>query len=155
MAHFAQLDENNVVIWVTPVDNSIITDENGVEQEALGVQHLLNTIPDAENYTWKQTSYNNNFRNRYAGIGFIYDETLDAFIAPKPFNSWTLNETNLEWEAPTPYPDDGEYYEWGEETLSWLGTSILSTYPDDGKSYFWNGETLSWELSEIQPDQPE
>jgi hypothetical protein len=119
MSHFAQLDENNVVIFVTPIDNDIITDENGVEQEQLGIQHILNTIPGAENYTWKQTSYNNNFRGNYAGVGYTYDEILDAFILPKPFESWTLNEATAQWESPVPYPEDEKLYGWNEETLSW------------------------------------
>jgi hypothetical protein len=119
MAHFAQLDENNVVIWVTSVNNKIITDENGVEQEHLGVQHILNTVPDAEKYNWKQTSYNHNFRNRYAGIGAVYVENLDVFVDPKPFDSWTLNESTLLWGPPSPKPDDENLYRWNEETQSW------------------------------------
>jgi len=119
MAHYAQLDENNVVIWVTPVDNSLIMDENGVEQEELGIQHILNTIPGAENYTWKQTSYHSNFRHQYAGIGDFYNEDLDAFMGKKPYDSWILNETTVQWEPPIPYPEDGADYVWDEETLSW------------------------------------
>ena len=119
MAHFAQLDENNKVIWVTPIDNSIITDENGVEQEELGVQHLLNTIPNAENYTWKQTSYNYNYRGKYAAIGDTYLPIADKFVAPTPHNGWILNETLGEWESPIPYPDDGKNYHWDEINQNW------------------------------------
>lgn len=119
MAHFAKLDQNNIVIWVTPVDNSCMLDENGIEREELGIQHLYNTIPDAEQYKWKQTSYNNNFRVRYAGLGYTYDESLDAFIPPKLYDSWILDSTSLSWKPPIPRPSDGNQYDWNEETQSW------------------------------------
>jgi len=72
---------------------------------------------------WKQTSYNNNFRGVYAGIGYTYDAARDAFIAPKPYTSWTLNESTCRWEAPVPYPTDGEQYSWDEDTTSWVAVS--------------------------------
>ena len=116
MAHFAQLDSNNVVTNVIVVDNSDIVDGNGNESEDIGVQFCVNLLGG----TWKQTSYNGNIRKNYAAIGYTYDSTKDAFIPPKPFNSWTLNETTCIWEAPTSYPDDGNIYYWDEDTTSWV-----------------------------------
>tara|TARA_R100000900_G_scaffold77709_1_gene61428 strand:+ start:632 stop:988 length:357 start_codon:yes stop_codon:yes gene_type:complete len=116
MAHFAQLDSNNVVTNVIVVDNSDIVDGNGDESEAIGIQFCVNLLGG----TWKQTSYNGNIRKNYAAIGYTYDSTKDAFIPPKPFNSWTLNETTCIWEAPTSYPDDGNIYYWDEDTTSWV-----------------------------------
>ena len=108
MAHWAELDEDNVVIRVTVGDNN---DPNGDE----GYQWLLDNLGGR----WVQTSYNNNFRVRFAGIGFIYDETLDAFIPPKPFPSWLLDTTTCDWMAPLPYPNDGKEYIWNEESQNW------------------------------------
>ena len=121
MAHFAKLDNNNIVVDVQSVSNDTATDETA------GVNFLNNLYGTNDN--WKQTSYNsrgNNhklggtpFRKNYAGIGYTYDEDRDAFIPPKPYNSWTLNETSCLWEAPTPFPDDGNLYIWDEENLMW------------------------------------
>ena len=86
-----------------------------VEKVIVAEQNFI----DIQEGTWVQTSYNGNFRKNYAGIGYTYDETRDAFYTPQPYPSWTLNETTCQWEAPTPYPDDGEIYIWNEETLSW------------------------------------
>jgi hypothetical protein len=115
MAHFAQL-ENNIVTKVIVVSNQDILDENGQENEQKGIDFCSNLLGG----TWKQTSYNGNIRKNYAGIGYTYDEGRDAFIPPKPFNSWTLNEETAQWEAPTPYPDDGKRYSWDEATTSWV-----------------------------------
>jgi hypothetical protein len=115
MAHFAQL-ENNVVTQVIVVSNQDILDENGQESEQKGIDFCSNLLGG----TWKQTSYNGNIRKNYAGVGYTYDETLDAFIPPQPFASWTLNEETAQWEAPTPYPDDEKRYTWDEETTSWV-----------------------------------
>jgi hypothetical protein len=120
MAHFAELGENNVVLQVIVVDNKDIKDTFGVEQEEIGIAFCRNLLGG----TWKQTSYNASFRKNYAGIGFTYDSVRDAFIPPKPFPSWVLNETTYHWEAPLPKPDDvdfpNRYYRWQEETLSWI-----------------------------------
>lgn len=116
MAHFAQIDENNIVINVIVVDNSKITDENG-ENEVLGIQFCKNLCGQETN--WVQTSYNNNFRIRYAGIGYEYNEQYDAFISPKPFESWVLDTDTFAYVAPIPYPNDGQYYEWNENLLNW------------------------------------
>ena len=116
MATYAKIGLNNKVIEVVSVHNNELLDSNGVEQEVNGIDFLtkLTGYP-----VWKQTSYNNNIRKNHAGIGMTYDEDRDAFIAPKPFNSWTLNETTCQWEAPVAYPEDGERYIWNETTTSW------------------------------------
>ena len=120
MAHFAQLDENNVVTQVIVVSNDDITDSNGVETESIGVAFCQKLVGADTN--WKQTSYNNNLRVRYAGIGYIYNEELDAFVPPKPYTSWTLNNATADWVSPhgdaAALTDDqiaaGSYYEWDE-----------------------------------------
>ena len=118
MAYFAKLGTGNIIETVISVNNSVITDANGVEQEQLGVE-FLKTLYNEPNAIWKQTSYNKTFRKNYAGIGYQYDQTRDAFIAPKPFNSWILNEDTCRWEAPVAYPTDGEFYTWNESKLTW------------------------------------
>ena len=129
MAHFAQLNENNEVIWVTPVSNDIVTDENGNDIEQRGIDHILDTIPWAKDYQWKQTSYNCNFRGYYAGIGFLYNEDLDAFVPPKRFDSWELRAIDEDlkrygWHPPSNAEEPiltqeqenlGYYYEWDDE----------------------------------------
>ena len=115
MAHFAKLDENNFVITINALSNHVIT-INGIESEQLGIDFLTNL----HGYNlWKQTSYNNNFRKNYAGIGYYYDSIRDAFIPPKPFPSWTLNEDSCLWQSPVPYPNDGKRYTWNEDILNW------------------------------------
>ena len=98
MAHFAKLDENNVVLEVNAVHNNELLDENGQESEAKGIQFLTEWSGGYSN--WKQTSYNKNFRKNYAGIGFTYMESIDAFVAPQPYPSWTLNQTDALWRPP-------------------------------------------------------
>ena len=122
MAHFAELDSTNTVLRVIVVGNSDCLDSSGAESEAVGVA-FCQSLFGAET-RWKQTSYNNRFRKRYAGIGYTYDETLDAFIPPKPYPSWKLNSDTCDWEAPVPYPNDGNLYSWNEETLSWVPVPI-------------------------------
>ena len=117
MAHFAKLDENNVVLEVHVVHNNELLDENGQESEQKGIDFL--TAWSGGHTHWKQTSYNGNFRKNYAGIGFTYDPGHDAFIPPKPFNSWVLNEDTCIWESPVPYPSDDKRYVWDEETVNW------------------------------------
>lgn len=116
MAHFAELDANNVVIRVIVVGNNDTSDANGVEKEYIGAAFCEKLFGG----NWKQTSYNGNFRKRYAGVGFTYNENLDAFIPPKPYPSWTLNETTADWEAPIPPPDLSSPHIWNEETQSWV-----------------------------------
>jgi hypothetical protein len=117
MAHFAQLDENNTVIQVIVVHNNELM-LDGEENETRGIVFCKSLY--GEETRWKQTSYNGNIRKNYAGFGYTYDATRDAFIPPKPYNSWTLNETTCLWESPTPYPTDGKVYGWNEETTSWV-----------------------------------
>jgi hypothetical protein len=118
MAHFAKLDENNVVLEVNVIDNKNLLDSNGIEQEEVGVAFLVQWSGGYTN--WKQTSYNGNIRKNYAGIGYTYDATRDAFIPPKPYASWLLNEDTCVWESPVPYPNDGNYYVWDEATTNWV-----------------------------------
>jgi hypothetical protein len=117
MAHFAQLDDNNIVTQVIVVDNSELLDSNDVEQEAIGITFCTNLF--GADTRWKQTSYNGNIRKNYAGIGFKYDATRDAFIPPQPYASWILNEDTCQWEAPVPYPTDDNVYTWNESTQQW------------------------------------
>jgi hypothetical protein len=121
MAHFAKLDENNVVLEVAVVNNNELIDENGQETEAKGIDFLVNWSGGYTN--WKQTSYNGKFRKNYAGIGFSYDQARDAFIYPKIYNSWILNEETCKWEAPVPMPNDGKMYSWDEESQTWVEVS--------------------------------
>jgi hypothetical protein len=122
MAHFAQLDENNMVTQVIVVSNNELLDANGVEREELGIGFCQRLFGG----NWKQTSYNHNFRRRYAGIGYSYNSEIDAFIPPKPYNSWVLNTEEANWEAPVPMPADAgqgdppKQYGWDEDTLSWM-----------------------------------
>ena len=122
MAHFAKLDENNVVTEVHVVANKDTSDANGVEKEYIGQAFLEKLFGG----TWKQTSYNGNIRKNYAGIGYTYNADIDAFVPPKPFASWLLNEETAQWEAPTPMPADAgtgeppKMYSWDEATTSWV-----------------------------------
>lgn len=121
--HYAELNENNEVIYVAYMDNEIITDENGNEVEELGIQHL-HTHHGADR-KWVRTSYGGNFRGKYAGLGDTYREDLDMFISPSPYPSWILNETTGQWEAPVTQPeltqeeiDGGYFYSWDEEAYN-------------------------------------
>ena len=122
MAHFAKLDENNIVTQVIVVSNEIATSENA------GVTFINNLYKTSD--TWKQTSQNTvknthslggtPFRKNYACVGYTYDASKDAFIPPKPFNSWVLDETTCWWEAPVAYPSDGKEYDWDEDNTQWV-----------------------------------
>ncbi len=117
MAHFAKL-ENNVVTQVIVVSDKDTADEHGVEKEDIGIAFCSNLLGG----TWKQTSYNGRIRKNYAGVGYTYDEGRDAFIPPKPFASWVLNETTCHWRAPVDMPSDASMdkrYSWDEATTSW------------------------------------
>jgi len=115
MAHFAEIDENNVVQRVIVVANKDTADANGNEVESIGVAFCQRLLSG----NWKQTSYNGNFRKNYAGIGYTYRADIDAFVAPQPFPSWVLDE-NAQWQAPVPMPTDGKMYSWDEATQSWV-----------------------------------
>ena len=140
MASFAKLDNNNIVLRVESVVNEVLKDSNGIEQESIGID-FLRTLYNEPNAIWKQTSYNtiggvhNNggipFRKNHAGIGYAYDSNRDAFIAPKPYNSWILNEQTCLWDAPVARPeltqeqiDNNQYYTWDEENQSWTLQTI-------------------------------
>ena len=131
MASFAKIGLNNKVISVHSVHNNELKDSNGVEQEVNGINFLTNLTGWA---IWKQTSYNGNIRKNFAGIGYTYDEDRDAFIPPKPYNSWVLNETTCLWESPIVRPE----------------TYTQNLTDRDGNSssddYTWNEETTSWDL---------
>lgn len=115
MAHFAQLNDENLVTQVIVVANQDTADKDGVENESIGIEFCTNLLGGR----WKQTSYNGNIRKNYAGIGYKYDAELDAFIPPQPYASWTLDE-NAQWKAPVDYPADDKRYTWDEETTSWI-----------------------------------
>ena len=133
MASFAKLNSDNIVITVESVVNDVLKDSNGVEQEQIGID-FLKTLYNEPNAIWKQTSYNTHgnihslgetpFRKNHAGIGYIYDSQRDAFIPPKPYNSWILNETTCLWDAPVARPNDNNIYSWNEENQSWTLQSI-------------------------------
>jgi hypothetical protein len=116
MAHFAQLDENNLVTQIIVVANDELL-LDGVENENKGIAFCKSLLGD--DTRWAQTSYNGNIRKNYAGIGYKYDSDRDAFISPKPFNSWILDEETCRWQAPTPMPTDGGIYNWVEDDLNW------------------------------------
>lgn len=117
MAHFAQLDESNVVTQVIVVhNNDCLLD--GVEDEATGVAFCKSLFGGDTN--WKQTSYNGSIRKNYAGVGHTFDPERDAFIAPKPFASWVFDEQTCSWSPPITMPQDGKWYIWNEETISWI-----------------------------------
>jgi len=118
MAHFAKL-EDNVVTQVIVVNNDELLDENNQESEQEGIDFLHQTYNDSS-VVWKQTSYNHNMRKNYAAIGYTYSTTRDAFISPKPYSSWTLNEETCRWDSPVSQPDDGEWYSWNEDSQSWV-----------------------------------
>ena len=120
MAHFAQLNEENIVTRVIVVANQDTADKDGVENEAIGIEFCTNLLGG----TWKQTSYNGNIRKNYAGVGFKYDATLDVFISPQPYASWILDETTAKWKAPVDYPTDGKSYDWNESTQSWVEAPV-------------------------------
>ena len=102
MSHFAEINNDNIVQRV------IVSEQDFINSGVVG-----------DSFRWVQTSYNNNFRKNYAGKGYTYDKTRDAFYAPQPFPSWVLDEDTCRWDAPTPYPDDGKQYNWDEDTTSW------------------------------------
>jgi len=132
MASFAKLNSENIVTTVESVVNEVLKDSNGIEQESIGIQ-FLKTLYNEPNAIWKQTSYNTvggvhllggtPFRKNHAGIGYTYDETKDAFIPQKPYNSWILNEQTCNWDAPIPMPttilEDNKYYSWNESIINW------------------------------------
>ena len=118
MAHFAKLEDNIVTEVIVVHNNELLVD--GVESEAKGVEFCQSLFGGQ----WIQTSYNGTIRKNYAGIGFTYDTVRDAFIPPKPFESWIINNATCRWQAPVPYPTDGKDYRWDEPTLSWVAIEV-------------------------------
>ncbi len=137
MAHFAQLDENNIVTQVIVVSNDDCSDASGTESESIGVAFCQKLL--GANTNWKQTSYNENMRVRYAGIGYSYNESLDAFVPAQPFASWTLNNETADWDSPITRPtltEDqiaaGSFYIWDEDAYQADNTAgwVLQTPPE-------------------------
>jgi hypothetical protein len=124
MAHFAQLDGSLTVTKVVVVNNDTIDHLPFPDSEPVGIAFCQSLFES--DTSWKQTSYNSNFRKNYAGIGFIYDPSRDAFIGPKPYSSWVLSEETCIWEPPVPYPSDGKLHIWDEPALSWVLVEIGS-----------------------------
>lgn len=119
MAHFAKLNSDNIVVAIKTVANAVIENSDGTESETKG-QDFLNALHGQA--TWVQCSYNGNIRKRYPRVGDKYDSARDAFIVPKPHESWTLDETTCRWQPPVPYPSDAlehEVYEWDEDNQQW------------------------------------
>jgi hypothetical protein len=116
MGHFAKLNSDNIVISVVVVNNSVLLKNDGTESELKGKKFLNALLGSA---TWVQTSYNNNFRKKYAGIGDFYDSSKDKFISPQPFPSWSL-DSNDDWQPPVPRPEDNPLAEWDEENQQWI-----------------------------------
>ena len=115
MAHFARLDDNNIVTQVIVVNNDVIVDDADVEQESIGIAFCQSLLGG----NWVQTSYNATFRKNYAGIGFTYNKAIDAFVPPQPFPSWTLDVTTARYTPPVPYPTGGPFSAWNEATQTW------------------------------------
>jgi hypothetical protein len=146
MAHFAELDINNKVLRVVVACNQDIAN-NGGEQSEQAAEHFKTVCPFSSNgVKWVQTSYNNNFRKKYAGIGDTFDPVKNKFITQQPFASWSL-DSNDDWQAPVAYPtvttygDNVDYYiYWDEDNLRWLAKNRLKN-PD---TFVWSPETLSW-----------
>jgi hypothetical protein len=119
MAHFAKLNDQNVVTDVIVIANHDTSDASGVEKEYIGAAYCERLLGGR----WVQTSYNGSFRKRFAGKGMIYNEDFNAFVRAKPHEGWTLNETTADWEAPIPMPEDGKFYVWDDATLNWIETN--------------------------------
>jgi hypothetical protein len=124
MAHFAQLNESNVVTQVIVVNNSDCGDLPFPESEPVGIAYIQTFLPGR---SWKQTSYNGGFRKRYAGIGYIYSEEYDAFFPPKPYDDWVFSVDDLKYVPPVPRPNDGGLYTWDQDTHQWVSVKVPVT----------------------------
>jgi len=149
MAHFAELDSNNIVIQVVVISNDDV-DANGGDYSSQAETFVANLIPHSENgVAWKQTSYNSNQRKQYAGIGLTYDAAKDKFILPKPFTSWSL-DSNDDWQAPVTYPNKDEIESnpvlilWDEDNQKWLGKTYTGDNLQIETDYEWDASGLSW-----------
>ena len=149
MAHFAELDSSNEVIQVIVISNEDV-DANGGDYSSEAETFVSNLIPQSENgVSWKQTSYNNNQRKQYAGIGLTYDAAKDKFILPQPFNSWAL-DSNDDWQAPVTYPNVNEISSnavsitWYEPNQEWVGKTYTGNNLQTETDYVWNASSLEW-----------
>ena len=150
MAHFAELNSSNEVLRVVVISNDDV-DANGGDQHADAETFVASIVPYSTGGTaWKQTSYNNNFRKQYAGIGYSYDSSKDKFITPQPYPSWSL-DANDDWKAPVTYPTVTEissnpvYITWDEANQKWLGqTNDLTVDPITSTDYTWDATNLQW-----------
>lgn len=115
MAHFAELDDSNTVLRVIVVNNLVLLDENGIEQESIGIEFCKSLFGG----NWIQTSYNGKFRKTFAGIDYTYDPNRDVFVPPQPYPSWRLDTELNDWLPPVPYPNDGKVYIWNERVGFW------------------------------------
>tara|TARA_R110000787_G_C13221469_1_gene426227 strand:+ start:42 stop:488 length:447 start_codon:yes stop_codon:yes gene_type:complete len=145
MAHFAELDKDNKVLKILVFDNNDI-DANGGDQSEQAAEYIKSSFGTSKDgVKWVQTSYNDNFRKQYAGMGFTYNPTADVFIAPQPYPSWSLNETTWDWDAPVIYPtivmmnDNRLGIYWDESGLVWLARDLTND-----NEYTWNVDTLTW-----------
>jgi len=123
--YFARLNSDNIVIAFTPLVSSICTNSDGDYDEEMAINHLYSTIPDSENDLWIRGSKDGSIRKNPSAISYTYDSSRDAFIAPRPFNSWTLNEETCKWNPPVPYPE--------------------GPHPEGVETYIWNEEIGTWE----------
>tara|TARA_B110000285_G_scaffold204256_1_gene241053 strand:- start:663 stop:1097 length:435 start_codon:yes stop_codon:yes gene_type:complete len=141
MAHFAELDSNNIVLRVVVVGNDIVANNGTLGDNDMHLDGESWCINFFKGGIWKQTSYNGNFRKQYCGIGYTYDSVKDKFISPQPYTSWGL-DANDDWKAPVAYPNiDQSSYTifWNEDNLRWLGNKI-----SDNSNYKWDSSTLTW-----------
>jgi len=148
MAHFAELNSSNEVLRVVVISNNDV-DANGGDESAQAETFVASIVPHSEDGTaWKQTSYNNNFRKQYAGIGVTYDASKDKFILPQPYPSWSL-DSNDDWEAPVTYPTVTEIdsepvlITWDEDNQKWLGETYTGD-PIVTTNYEWDATNLQW-----------
>jgi len=148
MAHFAELNSSNEVLRVVVISNDDV-DANGGDESAQAETFVASIVPHSEDGTaWKQTSYNNNFRKQYAGIGVTYDASKDKFILPQPYPSWSL-DSNDDWEAPVTYPTVTEIdsnlviISWDEDNQKWLGETYTGD-PIVTTNYEWDATNLQW-----------
>ena len=150
MAHFAELNNSNQVLQVIVISNEDVN-ANGGDQSAQAENFVASIVPhQSGGNQWKQTSYNNNFRKQYAGIGYIYDATKDKFVAPQPYSSWSLDD-NDDWQAPVAYPTVNEIgslpvaITWDEENLRWKGETFdTTTDPWTETDYIWDASSRAW-----------
>ena len=151
MAHFAELNSSNEVLQVIVISNEDV-DANGGDESTQAETFVASIVPyNPTGVAWKQTSYNNNFRKQYAGIGYSYDSSKDMFITPQPYPSWSL-DSNDDWQSPVPVPTVTEigglpvYTSWDEPNLQWLGQTVnFDTDPATTTNYTWDASNLAWD----------